>query len=113
MLRRTTLAAAAILALAGTAFADDIEGSWKTADGPTAGIGACGSSFCITLKSGQFAGKQIGRLKADGGGSYSGTITDPKDDKTYSGSASVKGGSLKLTGCAMKIFCKSQTWSRL
>ncbi|MBX3568641.1 MAG: DUF2147 domain-containing protein [Rhizobiaceae bacterium] len=112
-MKRVLLAAAMMTALSGAAFADDIEGNWRTADGPTAGIGACGSSFCITLKSGKFAGKQIGRLKSDGGGSYSGTITDPKDDKTYSGSATVSGTKLKLTGCALKIFCKSQSWTRL
>jgi uncharacterized protein (DUF2147 family) len=112
MLARLSLVFAALTLTAGAAFADPIVGNWKTAAGPTAAIVPCGGNFCITLKSGKFSGKQIGRFKA-AGDSYSGTITDPNDDKTYSGTASVTGARLKMTGCALKIFCKTQTWSKL
>ncbi len=44
---------------------------------------------------------------------YSGSITDPAADKTYSGSGAVSGNSLKMKGCVLKVLCKSQTWSRL
>jgi uncharacterized protein (DUF2147 family) len=47
------------------------------------------------------------------GGNYSGEITDPEADKTYSGSGAVSGNSLKMKGCVMSVFCKSQTWTRL
>ena len=112
MVRKFGAALAGILVMTGAALADPIEGDWKTKDGPIAAIGDCGGSFCITMKTGKYAGKRIGKMKPDGDGSYSGTITDPKDDKTYTGSASVSGSSLKLTGCALKIFCKSQTWKK-
>ncbi|MNU00267.1 hypothetical protein D3C72_2433480 [compost metagenome] len=46
-------------------------------------------------------------------GAYKGTITDPEADKTYSGSGKVSGNSLKMQGCVMSVFCKTQTWSRL
>ena len=92
--------------------ADPIEGTWKTESGETAGIGPCGGAFCITLKTGQYAGQRIGRMSGSGS-SYSGTITDPSDGKEYSGSAKVNGGSLKLKGCALKIFCKTQNWTKL
>ena len=111
-MRKMILAAAALLVAACTAYADPIEGNWKTASGETAAI-AGGGSFSITLKTGKFAGKNIGSLKATGAGKYAGTITDPADDKTYSGSASLSGTTLRMKGCALKIFCKSQTWKKL
>ena len=36
--------------LTGAAYADPIEGNWKTEAGSTAAIAPCGGSFCITLK---------------------------------------------------------------
>ena len=106
------LAAAFAMLAAQAGAAEPIEGSWKTASGETAQIAKCGSSFCVTLKTGKHAGKQIGKLSGKGN-SYSGEITDPANDKTYSGSGSVSGNSLKMKGCVMKILCKSQTWTRL
>lgn len=109
-----TVAVLAALTMASTASfaAEPIVGKWKTESGETAAIGPCGASFCITLKSGQYAGKRIGRLKG-AGAAYSGTITDPSDGKKYSGSAKVGGSSMKLRGCALKIFCKTQKWLKL
>jgi len=109
-----TIIIASVLALsAGFAHADEpIVGNWKTASGDTAQIAACGGGYCITLKSGKFSGKKIGTL-AGTGGSYDGEITDPKDDKTYSGSGTVSGDTLKMKGCVLKVLCKSQTWTRL
>jgi len=108
------LAAVAILALAGIARADPIEGNWKTQSGETAAIGACGGEFCITVKTGEHAGKKIGQLAASGGGKYAGSITKPQNGKTYSGKATLNGNSLKLSGCVLGgLICESQTWSRL
>lgn len=109
MLSATVLAV--MLAAPATA-AEPIEGRWKTASGETAQIGACGGSYCVTLKTGKYAGKRIGKM-AGSGGTYVGEITDPADDKTYSGSGSVSGNKLKMKGCVLKVFCKSQTWTRL
>lgn len=112
-MKRTFLAAAAAAALLATpTFAADIEGAWKTASGANAQISKCGGSFCIKLTSGEYVGKQIGKLKANGK-RYSGTITDPRDDKTYAGHATISGSSMKMKGCALKIFCKTQTWNKL
>lgn len=112
MIVKTALAAALLLATTTAYAAEPIEGNWKTASGETAQIASCGSSFCVTLKTGKYAGKKIGKL-AGTGGSYSGEITDPRDDKTYSGSGKVSGNSLKMKGCVLMILCKSQTWTRL
>ncbi|MGI9366211.1 MAG: DUF2147 domain-containing protein [Rhizobiaceae bacterium] len=96
-----------------SAFADNsIVGNWKTQSGETAGIAKCGNAFCITVKTGQYAGKRIGRMTGKNG-SYSGTIVDPSDSKEYSGSAKVSGSNMKLRGCALKIFCKTQNWRKL
>lgn len=111
---RTLLVTMALAFMAsGQAFAaEPIVGNWRTASGATAEIAPCGGSFCVTLKTGKHAGKRIGNL-AGANGSYSGEITDPESDKTYSGSGSVEGNSLKMKGCVLRVFCKSQTWTRL
>lgn len=111
-MNRTILAAFAAAAVFATpALAADIEGNWKTTSGENVNISKCGSSFCIKLTTGQFAGKKIGQVS--GSGPYNGTITDPADDKTYSGKATVSGSSMKMKGCALKIFCKTQTWNKI
>ena len=113
MFRRLSVALAASMLMAGTAYADPIEGNWKTEAGSTAQISPCGSAFCIKLVSGSHSGKQIGKLSASGG-SYRGTITDPANDKTYKGKASVSGGNLSLSGCVLGgLICRSQSWKKL
>lgn len=114
MFHRISLAVAVSMLLAGAALADPIEGQWKTKSGETATIAGCGGAFCITLKSGEYAGQSIGKLNASGAGSYEGSITKPSTGKTYSGSATLSGNSLKLKGCVFGgLFCESQNWSRL
>jgi len=107
-MRKVSLVAAALVMAAGAAHAGSIDGAWITANGDTAVI----SGGTITLKTGKFAGRTIGAMKPAGDGKYAGTITDPQDDKTYSGSAKVSGATLELTGCAMSVFCKTQTWNK-
>ncbi len=112
-----TLAGAAaigfVLAATSAAFAaEPIVGKWKTASGETANIAKCGGAYCITLKTGKYAGQNIGKMRGSGA-SYKGNIKDPANDKNYSGSAKVSGSSMKLKGCALKIFCKTQNWKKL
>lgn len=112
MLRNMTIAAAALIALAGAAHADPIEGNWRTDSGETVAITG-GGSFAITVKTGKHAGKRIGTFKATGSGSYGGQITDPSTDKTYTGKASLSGNSLKMSGCVFGgLLCRSQNWKR-
>jgi uncharacterized protein (DUF2147 family) len=114
MFRRLGAAIAASILMTGAAFADPIEGNWRTEAGATAHISSCGSSFCIKLKSGKHAGKNIGKFKASGDGNYTGNITDPANDKTYSGKGNLSGGSLKMSGCVLGgLICRSQTWAKL
>ena len=111
-MRSIIIAVALALSAMTAQAAEPIEGNWKTASGATAQIAPCGGAFCVTLKSGKFNGKQIGKMSGSGD-SYKGEITDPETDKTYAGSGSVSGNSLKMKGCVMAVLCKSQTWTRL
>ncbi|HEY6632814.1 MAG TPA: DUF2147 domain-containing protein [Rhizobiaceae bacterium] len=114
MFRRLSVAATCAVLMSGAAFADPIEGRWKTEAGSTAHISACGNAFCIKLVSGSHSGKQIGKMTSGGGNSYSGTITDPANDKTYKGKASLAGGTLNLSGCVLGgLICRSQKWDKL
>src|SRR5262245_39259588 len=114
MFERVHMAAAAVLMSVAIAHADPIEGNWKTEKGSTASIAACGGGFCITLKTGEHAGKKIGTLNAKGAGKYTGKITDPASDKTYSGKAAVSGSTLSMSGCVLGgLICRTQTWTRL
>lgn len=113
MIRTFLMATGMMLATAATGFAaEPIVGNWKTASGETAAINSCGGAYCITLKTGKHAGKRIGNMSGSGD-SYTGEITDPANDKTYSGSASISGKALKMQGCVLKVLCKSQTWTRM
>ena len=111
-MRSIIIAAALALSAMTAQAAEPIEGNWKTASGATAQIAPRGGAFCVTLKSGKHNGKQIGKMSGSGD-SYKGEITDPETDKTYAGSGSVSGNSLKMKGCVMAVLCKSQTWTRL
>lgn len=112
MKRASILAAgfAAVL-MAGPALAQDITGNWRTQSGENATIAPCGGAFCVKLVSGPYSGRQIGRVSGSGP-KYTGEITDPANDKTYSGSATVSGNSMKMTGCVARVLCRSQTWTR-
>jgi uncharacterized protein (DUF2147 family) len=112
MIRSFILAGALALSAALAHAEEPIVGKWKTMAGDTAVITSCGGSYCITLKTGKFAGRKIGRL-AGSDGTYNGEITDPANDKTYSGSGIISGSTLKMKGCVMSVLCKSQTWTRL
>ena len=113
MLRRLSTALAATMIMAGIGYADPIEGDWKTEKGGTAGIATCGGSFCIKVKTGPYKGQSIGKFKANGDNQYSGNITDPETDKTYSGKGALSGNSLKMSGCVFGgLICRSQNWKR-
>jgi uncharacterized protein (DUF2147 family) len=101
MLRRSVVTLALSALMVGAAFADPIEGNWKTKVGDTAAIAGCGGAFCITLKTGEYAGRMIGKMTASGGGNYEGEITKPDSGKTYTGKAALSGNSLKLSGCVL------------
>ena len=110
MKMKTLLLAAAAVMIAGTAFADDIVGNWRTGEGGSTKIAQCGSSFCVSVTAGEFAGRQIGKFDKDGD-RYRGRITDPANDRTYRGTAWFEGASLKMRGSFLGIG-RTDTWTR-
>lgn len=130
--------ALAMMVSAGVAHAGDPTGLWQT---PTKGgeveISKCGSSLCGRLVSSEGiranpglkdennsdSGKRSRPLKGltiltgfSGGPTEwtSGSVYNPDDGKTYSGSITMAGdNALKLRGCVVAPLCKTQTWTRL
>ena len=106
------LAAMMLLAASFAAAAEPILGNWRTADGETISIRRCGGAFCSTVASGSYRGRSVGTVRGPGP-VYEGEIVDPRDDKRWTGSMTVKAKRLSLKGCLMKVFCKTvQTWTK-
>ncbi len=114
MFAKTAMVAVTTVLLLGSAFANDpIEGNWLTQYGQTAAIAPCGGGFyCVTLKTGKYAGSQIGSLK-NMGTQYEGKVTDPARQKTYSGKATITGDVMKMSGCVLGgLICRARVWNR-
>lgn len=111
-----TFIAIAALAFAGMTqgalAAEPIEGTWlRPSTGTLVTFAPCGEAFCGTVQNGEFAGERIGSLSGSGA-SYSGSITDLAEDKTYKGKASVDGNAMRLEGCVLAVLCRGETWQR-
>ena len=66
------------------------------------------------LRNRSVVGVQILDARQPDGPSYSGSLYNPNDGKTYSGSMRLTGpNSLEVSGCVMRLFCKRQTWTRV
>lgn len=126
-MKKFAIAAAFVLG-ASAAYADPIEGVWQTQ--PDEGafayvtIAPCGGAFCGTISrtfkdKAEYQSPNIGRqividMAPQGGGSYSGKVWRPANDKVYTGKASVSGNQMSLSGCvAGGLICKSQSWVRV
>lgn len=108
------LAAAVAAMMAGPAIAaEPIEGLWKRpSTGTLIKYSKCGGSFCGIVQSGSYAGQSIGKMKGSGN-SYSGTVTDLEENKTYKGKATINGNTMKLSGCVLGgLICKGENWNR-
>lgn len=122
---------AAALAFAGTAaFADPVEGTWKTVPDDNGNFGhvqikPCGDKFCGTLvKAFDGSGKEIespnvGKrivwdMVAYGDGAYDdGKVWSPDRDKTYNSEMQLSGNGLTVKGCVLGICRDGGTWSRV
>ena len=125
---KTIAFAAALLLSAGAAWADPVEGTWKTQPDDNGHYGlvsikACGAEICGTLgqafdaKGNRIDSPNIGKrmiwaMKPQGNGAYSGgKIWAPDRDKTYNSKMTLSGNALKVEGCVLGI-CRGQTWTR-
>ena len=125
---KSILAAAFVVLGAGAAWADPVEGLWKTQadDGAFAHVtmSPCGAAFCGVITrtfnaSGEYKSPNLGKklvidMAAKGNGQYEGQVWRPSNDKIYFGKIGLSGDTLKLSGCvAGGLICSKQTWSRL
>jgi uncharacterized protein (DUF2147 family) len=109
---KISFALVSALAIATPALAaEPIVGRWLSPGGRIVEVKSCGGQYCATVVTGKYRGKSVGTMSGSGG-DYSGTVTDPRDDRTYSGSATVEGSELTLEGCALKVICRTQRWTR-
>lgn len=125
------LALAAALACLGTAaFADPVEGTWKTKPDDNGNYGhvqikACGPAFCGTLvkafdgSGAEIDSDNVGRqivwdmVAYDGGLYDDGQIYSPDRDKTYNGEMQLNGDKLSVSGCVLGICRDGGTWTRV
>nr|WP_238180554.1 DUF2147 domain-containing protein [Methylobacterium haplocladii] len=94
-------------------------------------VARCGGGYCGTLvsvsgsgvdannpdpalKSRKLVGVQILTAGTPSGDGFQGSLYNPTDGKSYSGSMTPKGPDrLEVSGCVLRVICKSQTWTRL
>ena len=130
---KIALAASVLASLSLPANAQDATGTWLTASGETrVRIAPCGGNVCGTIvwtkdtgakdvnnpnaaqKSRNLVGVNMISMKPAGDKKWSGTLYNPQDGKTYSGTLTQNdANSLSLSGCVAGIFCRSQTWTRV
>jgi len=138
MIRSALIAAAALGALATPAFAADVAGLWQTpTNGGQVEIAHCGNSLCGKLvtsdhiranpaqkdaknKDKAQQGRPLKNLQMlydfTGGPTKwtGGKVYNPDDGGTYSGTIElISDNELKLKGCIVAPFCKTQKWTRL
>jgi len=127
---RKFVLAAVFAAAAAPAFADPVEGTWRTRPDDNGNFGhvriaACGAKFCGTLVR-AFNGQgqpidspNVGRqivwdMEAQGNGQYAnGKIWAPDRDKTYRSKMELSGNTLSVSGCVLGgAICRAQQWTR-
>ncbi len=66
------------------------------------------------LRSRPLVGVEIVRgLRETAPGVWSGgSVYNPDDGRTYTGTVRLRGGALELKGCALNVLCQTQTWRR-
>ncbi len=130
---RLALLAALIAALAGQTLAagNDPAGLWVTETGQSKiRIAPCGGGYCGTIvaapgkalddknpdpaqRGRSVIGVQILDARNPDKDGFSGSLYNPNDGKTYSGSMRLKDPThLEVSGCVLGFVCKSQTWTR-
>lgn len=106
-------AAAIILTAASTAAnADPIEGMWKTGDDVLVSVSKCGGEFCVDVKDGKYAGKRSGKLKAEGGKKYVGTLKQFSTGISFAGTATLAGNTINLIAKKFGVTVKRDNWRR-
>ncbi|PTM43077.1 DUF2147 domain-containing protein [Bosea sp. 124] len=109
------------LSAGGPALAQDVSGIWLRDTGASrVRFAPCGDAVCGTLawlkdtNGPAKAGERIFYdMKPSGDGKWSGSVFNPEDGKTYSGTMTLSGTTLKTSGCVLGgLICRSVTWNR-
>lgn len=123
-----TITLVALIASAGFAAADPLEGTWQTEadEGAFAHVSIvpCGANFCGTIErtfkdGAEYQSPNKGKMLVidmapEGGGKYKGQVWRPSNDKIYLGKIALDGDRVKLSGCvAGGLLCSKQTWARV
>jgi len=128
-MRKPAIIALALgLGLASPAFADPLEGMWRTApdDNGNSGlirVAPCGGKLCGTLIKAygpdgkEMTSPNIGRqiiseTVAKSGGEYRGKVYSPDRDKTYNSRLQLTGDALAVEGCVLGICRNGGNWRR-
>lgn len=129
MIKKLALAAVFVMG-AGAAWADPVEGIWKTKPDDNGNFGhveitPCGAAFCGKLvKAFDGAGAEIDSpnvgkaivwdMVAYPDGLYDdGQIWSPDRDKTYNSDMQLNGDKLSVRGCVLGICRDGGTWTRV
>ena len=127
-MKRIAIIAALSIGFAGAAFADPLEGTWRTApddngDSGLIEVAPCGDALCGTLirafdasgaerESDNIGRHIISETRPRGEGAYRGKIYSPDRDKTYSSRLRLSGDTLSVSGCVFGICRDGGTWRR-
>ncbi len=109
---RAMLGAAFLAGAATLAQADAIEGMWMTGDKALVKVSKCGAEFCVDVADGKYKGKRSGKLAPKGGAKYAGTLTQFSTGITFSGEATLNGGSMSLIAKKFGVTVKRDKWVR-
>ncbi len=128
-MKRLMMATAALIALAGAALADPLEGMWQTIPDDNGNTGLiqvapCGAMLCGVLvkafgpDGAEIPSDNIGRqliwdTVADGEGTYSGRVYSPDRDAEYASKLVLTGDSLSVSGCRLGFCREGGTWNRV
>ncbi|MBI1418910.1 MAG: DUF2147 domain-containing protein [Limimaricola sp.] len=129
-MKKIVFAGLTLVAMAGAAFADPLEGTWQTKPDDNGNFGyiqvaPCGDKFCGVLTqsfgpdgkpmASDNIGKQIiWNMVAQGNGNYgNGKIWAPDRNKTYDSKLHLEGNTLSVSGCVFFICRDGGTWTRV
>jgi uncharacterized protein (DUF2147 family) len=128
-MKKLMLAAVALVAIAGAALADPLEGMWKTVADDNGNSGLiqvvpCGAALCGTLvkaygpDGAEIESPNVGRqliwdTVPTGDGVYEGRVYSPDRDAEYASKLVLTGDSLSVSGCRFGFCREGGVWQRV
>lgn len=113
-----TISTLSMLVMATAAVAGSANGTWLRDNGAHVLAFDCGGGLGLKVTKSPEANK-VGKTimcgaKPSGPNKWKGSVLNLDDGQKYSGSVTLSGNSLTLSGCVLGgLVCKNDTWSRL